>query len=124
LDSNYLLYDGECPVCSAYVAMSRLRQLYPDLQVMSARDQPAMVAELRREGYEINQGMVLSLDRKLYFGAEATRMIATLGSASAAQWRRILLAGIGSAPWAGALYPWLNRARQVLLWVLGRTPIR
>ena len=124
MGSNYLLYDGECPVCSAYVAMSRLRQLYPDLRVMSARDQPDMVAALRRDGYEINKGMVLSLDRKLYFGAEATRMIATLGRASPARWRRMLLAGIGSAPWARALYPWLNRARQVLLWMLGRTPIR
>jgi predicted DCC family thiol-disulfide oxidoreductase YuxK len=121
---NYLLYDGECPVCSAYVAMSRLRQLYPDLQVMSARDRPDMVTELRREGYEINNGMVLALDGHIHFGPEATRMIAVLGGAAPSWWRRTVLAFIGTAPWARHLYPWLNRCRQLLLWMLGRTPIK
>jgi predicted DCC family thiol-disulfide oxidoreductase YuxK len=123
VDTNFLLYDGECPVCSAYVAMSRLRQLYPDLRVMSARDEPALVTRLRRDGYEINEGMVLSLDRKLYFGPEATRMIAVLGRAAPARWRRMVLAVIGTAPWARPLYPWLNRGRQLLLWLLRRSPI-
>ena len=122
-DANFLLYDGDCPVCSAYVAMSRLRQLYPDLLILSAREEPELVAALRQAGYEINEGMVLSLDRKLYFGAEATRMIAILGRASSSQWRKVALASIGTAPWARPLYPWLNRARQVLLWLLGRQPV-
>ena len=121
--SNYLLYDGECPACSAYVAMSRLRQLYPDLRVMSARDQPALVAELRQAGYEINEGMVLALDGQLHFGPEATRTIAVMGRASPSLWRRGALALIGTAPWARPLYPWLNRCRQLLLRMLGRKPI-
>jgi predicted DCC family thiol-disulfide oxidoreductase YuxK len=123
LETNFLLYDGDCPVCSAYVAMSRLRQLYPDLRIVSARTAPALVGELRRGGYEINEGMVLSLDRRLYFGPDATRMIAELGRASPSRWRQIALAAIGSAPWARPLYPWLNRARQLLLRILGRPPI-
>jgi hypothetical protein len=49
-DANFLLYDGDCPVCSAYVAMSRLRQLYPDLLVLSAREEPELVAALRQAG--------------------------------------------------------------------------
>jgi predicted DCC family thiol-disulfide oxidoreductase YuxK len=122
-EANFLLYDGDCPVCSGYVAMSRLRQLYPDLRVVSARDEPSLVAALRQAGYEINEGMVLSLDRNIYFGAEATRMIAILGQASPSRWRQVLLASIGTAPWARPLYPWLNRARLVLLTLLGRRPI-
>ncbi len=121
--ANYLLYDGECPACSAYVALSRLRQLYPDLAVISARDTPGLVAELRQAGYEINEGMVLSLDGRLYFGPGATRMIAVLGRASPSVWRRALLASIGTAPWARPVYPWLNRARQLLLRLLRRGPI-
>jgi predicted DCC family thiol-disulfide oxidoreductase YuxK len=122
-DTNFLLYDGDCPACSAYVAMARLRQLYPDLQILSARTEPDLVAHLRRIGYEINDGMVLSLGGKIYYAAEATRMIATLGRESSSRLRRVVLGSIGTAPWARPLYPWLNRGRLLLLRILGRKPI-
>jgi predicted DCC family thiol-disulfide oxidoreductase YuxK len=123
VEENYLIYDGDCPVCGAYVAMSRLRQLYPNVQVMNARSEPARVAKLRGEGYEINEGMILSLDGKIYFGADAMRMIASLGRLSSSPWRRTTLAFLGAAPWAKRLYPLLNRGRRVLLRTLGRHPI-
>jgi predicted DCC family thiol-disulfide oxidoreductase YuxK len=123
LDTNFLLYDGDCPVCSAYVAMARLRQLYPNLRIASARNEPDLVAKLRRDGYEINDGMVLSLDEKIYYAAEATRMIATLGWDSSLRWRRAALGIIGTAPWSRPLYPWLNRGRLLLLRILGRSRI-
>ena len=122
-EADFLLYDGECPACSAYVAMSDLRRFYPGLRVMSARDEPALVAELRAKGCEINEGMVLRLDGALHFGADATHAISVLGQTSPSRWRRAALAGIGSAPWARRLYPWLTRARLLLLRLLGRTPI-
>ena len=115
---DYLLYDGECPVCSAYVAMARLRRLSPDLAVLDARTEPALVAELRRQGYEINEGMVLSLDGVVYFGAEATHMIARLGRASPSWWRRAGLSLLGAAP-----YGWLSHGRSALLRLLGRGPV-
>ena len=121
--NDYLLYDGDCPICSAYVAMARLRRLYPDLRIVSARREPALVAELRTRGYEINEGMVLCLDGAIHFGADATRMIAVLGRSSPSRWRRAALGLIGTAPWAGALYPWLNRGRGPLLRLLRRRPI-
>ena len=122
-DTDFLLYDGECPACSAYVAMSRLRHLYPGLRVMSARGEPALVAELRGRGYEINEGMVLHLGGAIHFGPDATRMIAVLGRSSPSRWRRTALAAVGTAPWARRLYPWLNRTRMLLLRMLGRKPI-
>ena len=63
--------------------------------------------------------MVLSLDGKLYFGPDATRMIALIGR-DAGPVRRIALAAIGAAPWSRRLYPVLNRGRQLLLRLLGR----
>jgi predicted DCC family thiol-disulfide oxidoreductase YuxK len=118
--ADFLLYDGACPACSAYVAMSRLRRLYPALRVVSARGEPGLVARLRAQGYEINQGMVLSLGGVIHFGPEATRMIAVLGRASPSLWRRAALAFFGTAPWARRLYPWLNGTRGLLLRLLGR----
>jgi predicted DCC family thiol-disulfide oxidoreductase YuxK len=123
MNTDFLLYDGECPVCSAYVAVARLRQLYPRLRVLDARAEPALVAQLRDKGCEINEGMVLCLDGVIHFGADATRMIALLGSSSPSSWRRVILAAIGTAPWSRGLYPWLNRGRGVLLRLLRRGPI-
>ena len=123
MDTNFLLYDGDCPACSAYVAIARLRQLYPNLRIVSARTEPDLVAELRQHGYEINDGMVLSLDGKVYYAAEATRMIAVLGQDWPSLWRRAALRIIGTAPWSRALYPWLNRGRLLLLRILGRKRI-
>jgi predicted DCC family thiol-disulfide oxidoreductase YuxK len=121
--ASFLLYDGECPACSAYVAMSRLRQLYPDIRVLDARAEPALVGALRSRGYEINEGMVLQLDGVVHFGAEATHMIGVLGRVSPGWWRRAALSAIGTAPWSRRLYPLLNRARGALLRALGRGPI-
>jgi predicted DCC family thiol-disulfide oxidoreductase YuxK len=122
-ETDYLLYDGECPVCSAYVAMARLRQLHPHLVVRDARSEPELVAELRAKGYEINEGMVLCLDGAIHFGADATRMIAELSRASPSRWRRAVLGLVGTAPWSRRLYPWLNRGRLALLRLLRRGPI-
>jgi predicted DCC family thiol-disulfide oxidoreductase YuxK len=113
---DFLLYDGECPVCSAYVAMARLRRLYPDLEVLNARSEPGLVAELRRRGYEINEGMVLNLDGVVHFGADATRTIACLGGDDRSSWwRRAGLSLLAAAP-----YPWLSRGRLALLTLLRR----
>ena len=91
----------------------------PILPCSTLAGEPALVAELRGRGYEINEGMVLALDGRIFFGAEVTRMVALFGEAQPPP-RRLLLFAIGAAPWSRRLYPWLNRGRQLLLRILGR----
>lgn len=123
MHGNFLLYDGECPACRAYVAIARLRQLWPDLRILDARQEPELVSELRGQGYEINEGFVLSLGGRIYFGPEATRVIGERGR-SLGSVRSAILGAIGTAPWSRRLYPWLNRCRKLLLAALGRSLIR
>jgi predicted DCC family thiol-disulfide oxidoreductase YuxK len=123
MKADYLLYDGECPACTSYIAFSRLRQLRPDIQLLDARTHPDLVEEFRRRGYEINTGMVMQLDGKIVFGAEVTRIIARLAG-DAGPLRRTVLWNLGAAPWSRALYPLLNRGRKLLLLLLGRSLIR
>ena len=120
---DYLLYDGECPACSSYVAFSRLRQTRPALRVLDAREHPDLVEELRRRGYEINEGMLMQLDGRILFGAEVTRMMARLGEDPGLV-RGAVLKAVGDAPWSRALYPVLSAGRRLLLKVLGRSLIR
>ena len=106
------------PACRSYVAIARLRELWPDLRVLNARDEPERVAALRAENIEINDTFVLCLDGVTHTGAEATRLIALAGRVHG--WRGLVLAAIGTAPWARALYPWLARGRRLLLTLLRR----
>jgi predicted DCC family thiol-disulfide oxidoreductase YuxK len=123
MSSNFLLYDGECPACRSYVAIARLRELWPDLRILDARKEPDLVAELRAKGLEINDGFVLSLGGTLYFGPEATRMIGERGRNHGGVRSRVLGA-IGTQPWSRRLYSWLNRCRRLLLAMMGKSLIR
>lgn len=122
MKTDYLLYDGECPVCSAYVAVAALRKLRPSFEVLDARHEPLLVEELRGRGYDINEGMVVDLDGKLHFGADATRIIARIGKENGLL-RRMLLLAIGDSPWSAGLYPKLSWGRRRLLKLLGRSLI-
>jgi hypothetical protein len=95
--------------------MTQLRRHYPHIKVLDARTEPALVADLRRRGYEINEGMVLRLGGVVHFGADATDTIARLGRASPSWWRRAGLSVLGAAP-----YRWLSVGRLALLRLLGR----
>jgi predicted DCC family thiol-disulfide oxidoreductase YuxK len=119
MTGDFLLYDGECPACSNFVAFSRLRQSRPSLQLLDARERPDLVAELRRRGYEINESMVMQFDGRILFGAEVTRMMARL-SDDPGRFPRALLWVIGDAPWSRALYPVLRAGRNLLLRLRGQ----
>lgn len=119
---NFVLYDGECPVCSAYLALAQLKRLRPDFQVLDARQQPELVALLRQCGDDLNDGIVVQIGPRRYSGAAATRLISQLSSGNAYV-RRAALYAIGGAPWSNALYPWLRATRNLLLRVLGRQQI-
>ena len=111
---DYLLYDGECPICAGFVKFAEFRRRHPHIKLLDARHEPALVAELRRDGYEINDGMVLVVDGKLYYGADASEKLASYRSDLPAA-KRAAMAAIGASP-----YPLLRGMRNALLWVRGK----
>ena len=113
-----IIYDGQCPFCSAYVSHVRLRE-HADVTYTDARTAPSLVAELAREGIDLDTGMVVTLDDARYHGAEAMHVLASLTTPSGA-WNRMNAWLFGSAPRARILYPWLRRGRAAVLWLLRR----
>ncbi|BCH24859.1 DCC1-like thiol-disulfide oxidoreductase family protein [Mesorhizobium sp. L-8-3] len=122
MKTNYLLYDGDCPACSAYVAVAALRKLHPSFQVLDARHEPLLVAAMRSQGFDVNEGIILDIGGKIHFGADAVRMMARLGKDHGIA-RRTILVATGDASWSAWLYPRLKRGRRRLLELLGRPPI-
>ena len=82
--ANWLLYDGECPFCSRYVVHVRLRAAIGPVMLANAREHPALVEEVRRLGYDVDEGMVLKLNGRYYHGADCIHALALLTTGQAA----------------------------------------
>lgn len=111
---DYLLYDGECPVCAGFVAFAEFRRRHPELKLLDARHEPELVASLRRDGYEINDGMVLVVGGRLYYGADANAKLASYRSDLPAG-KQVAMTAIGATP-----YAMLRGLRNALLRVRGK----
>jgi hypothetical protein len=119
---DFVLFDGACSVCAGYIAMSGVGRSPEDPAPLDARQEPELVEAMRRQGLEVNDGMIARIEGKIYYGPEVTRLIAERATQISAT-KRGLLYVIGAAPWSRALYPLLVKARLLLLRLRGRALI-
>jgi len=117
LRKNYLLYDGDCPICHSYVLHSRLNQSLGELQLVSARKDSEILREVTENGWNIDKGMVLKLDQTLYYGKEAIKMLALLSTRSDF-FNKAMFWLFRSSILSSMLYPVCIFGRTVLLYVL------
>jgi len=116
---NWLLYDGDCPFCSRYVTLVRLRETVGPIKLADARENPTLVAEVTRLGYDVDEGMILKLDGRYYHGADCINALAMLTTPSGA-FNRLNRAIFRSRTASRLLYPALRAGRNATLRLLGR----
>lgn len=114
----WLVYDGECPFCSAYVKYVRVRE-HVRLHLVNARDGGPLVDEIVNRGLDLDEGMVLKMGDRYYHGADCINVLATLSTRSSA-FNRINARMFSSPTLARALYPVLRAGRNGALSLLGR----
>lgn len=119
-DEPFLLYDGECPFCSFYVAKSRFEaRIGQPLRLIDGREAPGLVAQMRREGFDLETGMILALDGRRLHGADA--MTALEGMSAGAGGFARLARGFAASPGrVRRAYPWLRRLRRLALLAKGK----
>ena len=54
-----LIYDGDCPACSFYSNLARIRTTIGELKLVNAREPSPTMAKVTSAGLDIDQGMVL-----------------------------------------------------------------
>jgi predicted DCC family thiol-disulfide oxidoreductase YuxK len=118
-DDIRVVYDGECPFCSRFVLLYRLRERGQRVHLIDARSPHPLVDELRAGGLDLNEGMVVRWRGQDYHGAAAMHLLATLGGERTI-FNRLNRALFARAGLAGALYPSLVRGRKLTLRLLGR----
>jgi len=123
-DSNRLsvIYDGECPFCAAFVKLYALRKNIGEIELIDARTKPDLVRELRTQGMEINEGMVVIWQGHYYHGANAMHLLSILSA------DRGFFGGLNKFLFrnrnaAEVVYPVLATGRRVALSLLGRKMI-
>ncbi|WP_417667166.1 DCC1-like thiol-disulfide oxidoreductase family protein [Roseibium sp.] len=117
-----IIYDGDCPFCSRYVVMSRLRQSVGPVTLVNAREGGAEVEAAINEGYDLNEGMLARYQGETYFGADCVNLISLLSS------RYGLLNKLTSMLFANKTlacvsYPALRCGRNLTLRLMGRRKI-
>jgi predicted DCC family thiol-disulfide oxidoreductase YuxK len=118
----WLVYDGECPFCSAYVKYMRVRDGVGQLHLIDARAGSRLVQEIRAAGYDLNDGMVLKVGNSYYHGADCVHALALLSSRSSL-FNRLNAAIFASPRLSRIVYPILRAGRNATLRLLGRTKI-
>ncbi len=118
-----IVYDGDCPFCRAYVRHLRLQRSTGGAKLVNAREDPALVRNLEASGYRLNDGMLIQVGERLYYGPDAVHVLALMSSPH--DWfNRINYRVFRSRSLAGLLYPVLVMCRRLLLRLLGRKPLQ
>ena len=121
-DEIWVVYDGECPLCSRYVLLYQLRQRGQRIHLIDARSEHPIIADIRARNLDLNEGMVVRWRGRHYHGAHAMHLLATLAG-NATVFNRLNRLVFSRPRLARALYPALVRGRKLLLRLLGRKPI-
>ena len=118
----YVVYDGECPFCSAYVRMVRLREAAGTVHLLDAREPHPVVDEIKRLGLDLDEGMALKMGDEIFHGDECMNRLAMLSGPSGL-FNRFHFWVFSDPKRSRALYPFLRSGRNFALRLLGRRKI-
>ena len=111
-----VVFDGECPVCTAYSCSIAADGANT---IVNARDGGELVEQLTAQGFDLDEGMAVIHDGKVFHGSEAIRIMALHGPRHG-MLGRLNHVVFRSAARSRFLYPILRSGRNLLLRMLGR----
>lgn len=121
-DPVRIYYDGDCPFCSRYVRLVRLREAIGQVDLIDVREVHSARALVESHGFDLDEGMLLDYDGRYYHGHDCINALALLSSPSGALNR--LNAWIFRSPSrARLLYPAMRAGRNMTLRMLGKTKL-
>jgi len=114
-----IVYDGDCPFCTRFVEIYRIRKNVGSVKLTNARERADLVERFTREGLDINNGMVVFWQGHTYYGPDSVNLLAMLGAEKGAfsALNRLLFK---NKRVAGLVYPLMVKGRKLTLKAMGR----
>ena len=113
----YVVYDGECPFCTAYCNMVRVKKAAGKIVLVDAREPSDLMNEITSLGLNIDQGMVVKINGQIYYGSSAINILALMGTRSGV-FNKINYWIFKSKKFSSLLYPALRDCRNLALWLM------
>ena len=117
-----VVYDRECPICEYYCQRVDVAPDIGEMIRVDAREDSPVLDEVTDLGLDIDEGMVVKVDDRIYYGSDAIRKLATVSSRTGFL-NRFSYHLFRHSRAARLLYPMLAACRNLLLKILGRTRI-
>ncbi len=102
--------------------MTRLQKAVGSVELIDARSDHILVGEIKRLGYDLNQGMIARYQGIDYFGADCLHLLSLLSS-KAGWMNRLTSMAFANERIARKSYPVLRTGRNLVLRLLGRRKI-
>ncbi len=118
----FLVYDKECPACNYYCTLVRIRESVGNLVLVDAREAGSLMEEITAAEIDIDQGMVLIVGDRMYYGVDAIHALSIMGTRSGV-FNRVSYWCFRSKAVSNVLYPILRAGRNLLLKILRKTKI-
>lgn len=123
-----VVYDGECPFCSSYVHMTRLKDAFGTVELVSARehDHP-IIKKLWKDGFDLDDGMAAVVKGKggdeVYYGADAVNYL-TITSTKSGFFNRLMKVMFTNKVSIKFAYPFMRFGRNSALFVKGTKQLK
>lgn len=121
-NTSYVVYDGECPFCTQYVKLVRLRETVGSVKLLNAREDHPVVRFVRSKGIDLNQEMALVMKGEIFSGPDCMHRLALLSTGSGF-FNGLMSKMFASRGLTRFMYPILRTGRNATLALMGRKKI-
>jgi len=116
-DTAKIIYDGDCPLCKSYVKHLRLKKNI-DIVLINVREDKSILSSEELKYIDIDKGMILILNGKIYSGDKCVHILALLSTPSNL-FNKINYLIFKNKHLSKLLYPPMRTGRNLLLKILG-----
>ena len=119
---TWVVYDGECPFCTQYVKLVRLREAIGKVKPINAREDHPVVRYVKSKGIDLNQEMALVTKGEVLAGPDVIHRLALLSTGSGF-FNGLMSRVFASRGLTRFMYPMMRAGRNATLALLGRKAI-